>query len=95
MKCGKYDVFFRNLSNPVRIKIINCLKEGNCFVSELCDKTGIEQSKISHALACLRNCRIVNAERQGKKIIYSINKETVLPILKILDKHRCKYCNIK
>ena len=87
-----YHVFFRNLANPVKISIISALKEKESSVSELAQKLKIEQSKLSHALASLNHCNIVNVKQEGKKRVYSLNKTTIVPMLKLIDKHKCKYC---
>jgi DNA-binding transcriptional ArsR family regulator len=96
MSKSTYYIFFRNLANPLRIKIIEKLKEKENSVGELSKKLKVEQSKISHALSSLKNCRIVEVKQKGKQRIYFLNKKTILPILKILDKHKCEkcgYCN--
>lgn len=97
MKCGTnvYHVFFRNLANPIRTKIISALKEKEMSVNELAEKIKVEQSKLSHALSSLRSCNIVQVKQIGKERIYHLNKNTILPILKIIDKHKCKYCKYK
>ncbi len=91
---GTYYIFFKNLANPLRIKIVSLLKEKSCSVNQLAEKMQIEQSKLSHALACLRKCNIVQVNKQGKNRIYRLNKETILPILKLLDEHEKKFCKI-
>ncbi len=92
MKCNTYHIFFRNLANELKIEIITALKEKPLSVTELSKKLKIEQSNLSHALASLSHCNIVQVEQQGKKRIYSLNKETIVPMLKLIDKHKCKYC---
>ena len=89
---NKYYPFFGNLANPLKISIISALKESEMSVLQLARKLKIEQSKLSHALASLRRCNIVQARQKGKKRIYSLKKETILPILGIIDKHEKKYC---
>lgn len=89
---NKYYPFFANLSNPLKIDIISELKNGHLSVLELARKLRVEQSKLSHALASLRCCSIVDVEQRGKKRVYSLNKETIVPMLKILDGHEKKYC---
>ena len=92
---NKYYLFFGNLANPLKIGIISALKEKSMSVLELAEKLSIEQSKLSHALTSLRHCNIVQVKKKGKKRIYSLNKKTILPILKIIDKHEkifCKKC---
>lgn len=87
-----YHIFFGNFSNPLRIDIISELKKKPSSVLELAKKLDVDQSKLSHALASLRCCSIVNVKKDGKRRVYSLNKETVLPILKIIDKHENKFC---
>ncbi len=92
MKKSSYYIFFSNLSNPLRIEIVEALKEGKKSVSELTKQLDVEQSKVSHALKNLRCCNIVNFVQKGKERIYSLNKETVVPILKLIDIHAKKFC---
>jgi ArsR family transcriptional regulator, zinc-responsive transcriptional repressor len=97
MNNSAYHVFFTNLANPLKIEIITALKEKGMgsSVGELSEKLRVEQSKVSHALALLKKCKIVNVEQEGKKRIYSLNKETILPMLKMIDEHSKSYCNCK
>jgi len=87
-----YYPFFANLANPLKIKIITALKEGEMSVSDLTKKLDIEQSKLSHALTSLRHCSIVQVKKDGKKRIYLLNKKTILPMLEIIDKHEKEFC---
>ena len=89
---NKYYIFFGNLANPLKIDIISALKEGKMSVLELANKLRVEQSKLSHALTSLRHCSIVQVKQEGKKRIYELNKETILPMLKIIDKHEKEFC---
>jgi len=92
MKCDFYNVFFTNLANPLKIKIILALKESDKNVSEVCKELKVEQSKLSHALISLKSCKIVEVNKRGKERIYSLNKETIVPILNMIDKHARTYC---
>lgn len=89
-----YHIFFSKLANPLRIEIISLLKknEKGLSVTEITKNMWVEQSKVSHALADLRNCNLVTVKQKGKQRIYSLNKETMLPILEIIDKHSEKNC---
>jgi len=93
MSTSSYHIFFSKLANPLKISIISALKEKEQSVSALSKNLGIEQSKLSHALTSLRHCKIVQAKRKGKQRIYSLNKETMLPMLEIIDEHEKKFCN--
>ena len=92
MNQKKYYIFFGNLANPLKVEIISELKENEMSVLELAKKLDVEQSKLSHALKSLKHCSIVNVKQEGKKRIYSLNKETILPMLEIIDKHESKFC---
>jgi ArsR family transcriptional regulator, lead/cadmium/zinc/bismuth-responsive transcriptional repressor len=92
MKCHPYHIFFRNLGNPLRVKIISELKQKPSSVNQLSEKLNIEQSKLSHALSQLKHCNLVISEKKGKQRIYSLNKKTILPILKLIDEHAKEFC---
>ncbi len=89
---NKYHFFFGNLANPLRVEIITLLKKKEMSVTELGKAINVEQSKLSHALANLRRCNLVKTKREGKQIIYSLNKKTLLPILEIIDNHSTLNC---
>lgn len=95
MKNDTYHIFFTNLANPLRIKIISSLKEKEKNVTDLSNELKVEQSKISHALKLLRHCNIVDVEQAGKQRIYFLNKKTIIPILKIIDTHSRVFCGGK
>ncbi len=87
-----YEEFFLNFSNKTKFKIIMHLKNRAMSVNELAEAIGEEQSKISHNLTKLTKCSILNVKKQGKKRIYSLNKETTIPLLNIVRKHVKKNC---
>ena len=95
MKKNTYHIFFNNFANPLKINIISCLKEKEKSVSDLVSDLKVEQSKISHALSSLRCCNIVDFMQKGKNRIYFLNKKTIVPILKLIDKHSQTYCKNK
>lgn len=93
MKKSTYHLFFSNLSNPLRIEIIESLRKKSKNVSEISSELNVEQSKVSHALSLLRRCSIVECSPRGKERIYSLNKKTIVPILKIIDDHSRNHCS--
>jgi DNA-binding transcriptional ArsR family regulator len=90
---NNYSIFFTNLANPLKIGIILSLRVKEKNVSELVKDLNVEQSKISHALQSLKACSIVNMNQRGKERIYSLNKNTILPMLELIDKHALTHCN--
>lgn len=80
--------FFSALSDETRLSILYALKEnGGMNVSNICEATGKDQSLVSHHLTCLRNCGLVNTEKDGKFVVYSIKNELISKILDLSDKH--------
>jgi len=92
MFCKSYNDFFETLANPTNQSIIQELVKGSLNVTQLTLKTKLEQSKISHSLKRMYECHIVDVKREGKQRIYSLNKDTIVPILQIVDKHAKKMC---
>jgi DNA-binding transcriptional ArsR family regulator len=90
---NNYNIFFTNLANPLKIGIILSLRVKEKSVTDLVKDLKVEQSKISHALQSLKACSIVNVNQKGKERIYSLNKNTILPMLELIDKHALAHCN--
>lgn len=84
-------LLFKILANSIRLRLIETLRTGEKSVGELCSEVGEEQTRVSHELRCLTVCGLVNQKREGKRIIYSLNRETVLPILGAADRHASKF----
>jgi len=87
-------LFFETLGTKLKVDIIIKLKERPMSVSELADNLGQERSKVSHALISFSGCGFVNAVEDGKKRIYSLNKDTILPLFDLVERHIKKYCKI-
>jgi DNA-binding transcriptional ArsR family regulator len=85
-----YREFFRALSNQTRFSIVQLLRERPHYVNELVEKLSIEQSRVSHNLACLLNCGFVEWEWNGKNKVYRLNPD-LNPVLTGIEKHLVKY----
>ena len=87
MKETSYNLFFKAFSNNTRFEIVKLLKKKPMSVSEIVEKTGFEQSRVSHNLKCLENCGFVVIKKNGKERIYELDKEHIIPILNEINKH--------
>lgn len=87
-------LFFETLGTRLKIDIIIELKEKSLSVNELSEQLGQERSKVSHALKSLLECGFVKVKKNGRKRIYSVNTDTILPLLDIVEKHVKKYCKV-
>ena len=87
-----YKIFFETLGNRVRWEVIHLLQKGELNATGVAEKLGYEQSLISHHLQRLEKCGFVTVKRNGKERIYTLNKETVKPLLELMDKHISTFC---
>lgn len=60
------------LSNPVRLMIIDMLKNGEKTVTDLVRELNRSQSNLSQHLGVLRDRRIVKSRREGANVFYSL-----------------------
>jgi len=84
--------FFSNLANPTRLAALEQLMEKPMSVNELATTLKQEQSMISHNLKPLLQCNLIIIKREGKKHIYTVNEETLLPIFGAIENHAQKFC---
>jgi DNA-binding transcriptional ArsR family regulator len=92
-----YDTFFETIGNATRLKILHLLQEKPLSVSKICNNLKEEQSKISHNLKRLRECNFIKVKQSGKNRIYSLNKDTIVPLMNLVEKHvktHCKNCKL-
>ncbi len=92
MQLNEYNCFLNTLSNDKRLQIIDFLRKEPKRVTEIYKGLGFEQSTTSRHLICLQNCGFVFVKPNGQERVYSLNKQTILPLLKLMDKHTHKYC---
>ena len=88
------------LGNEIRIKIILLLKQKPRTVRELCEKTGKEQSLISHSLKQLRECSFVDYKKKRKERKYFIKSRILIEkadknIFEMVEEHAKEYCEGK
>ena len=77
--------WFRVLADPNRLEILSVLLTGPCSVSEVVERTGLPRSRVSNHLACLRWCRFVHADRQGRRVVYTIADTRLNNLLNLAD----------
>ena len=85
--------FFRVLGDPTRLAIVRLLADRAHTVSELMAATGAAQSKVSNHLACLRWCRVAEAERNGSRMVYRLIDPSIADLVESahsLVEERCE-----
>jgi ArsR family transcriptional regulator len=75
--------FFKALSHPVRIRILDCLRNGEKSVNELSAALQIEQANVSQQLAVLRLRNIVTGVKSGSSVFYSVSDPALFRLLDV------------
>lgn len=73
--------FFRALAHPLRISILDALREGELTVNEISQRFNVEQANASQQLAVLRNRNIVITRKRGANVYYSVSDKTIFKLL--------------
>ena len=91
MRCAadKAAELLRCIGSPYRLLILCLLMEKEQTVSEICEAIGARQSLTSQHLTRLRLDGLVEAERRGHYVIYSLTDTVTKEIISTLHKHFC------
>lgn len=75
--------FFKTLSHPARIRILELLRDGERSVGELIPEVGLEASHLSQQLAVLRRASIVTSRKEGSSVIYTVVDPRIFELLEV------------
>ncbi|MEB6549425.1 autorepressor SdpR family transcription factor [Heyndrickxia sporothermodurans] len=64
---------FKALSDPTRRKILDLLKEEDLTAGEISDHFNMSKPSISQHLKLLKNAGLVQDEKKGQYVFYSLN----------------------
>jgi len=78
-----YAKFFRGLSDPTRVRIIELLLGGEKCVGELAEVLGSSQSRVSTHLSCLKDCGYVTSIRRGRNVYYRVTDVRVRDLARL------------
>jgi DNA-binding transcriptional ArsR family regulator len=71
---------FRVLGEPMRIKLLDRLREGEASVNELSDALAASQQNVSKHLAVLSEAGILGRRKEGTHVYYRIVDEGVFAL---------------
>ncbi|MFA5270600.1 MAG: autorepressor SdpR family transcription factor [Patescibacteria group bacterium] len=72
---------FKALSDPIRREILKKLKKRDLTPGELNLHFPISGPSLSHHLNILKQANLISADKQGQKIIYSLNTTVFYDII--------------
>lgn len=81
---------YKILANPLRLEILNILKQTESSVEKLTEILGLRKANISQHLALLRHTGLVSTRREGLNIFYSIVEPKIIEPCRILHELRMK-----
>ncbi len=73
--------FFKALASPLRIRILDELRDGELSVTELRMRLGVEPTNLSQQLAILKAKNIVVGRKHASNIYYSCRDPIVFRLL--------------
>lgn len=72
---------FKALADPTRLKILECVKDGEKCICEIIPYTGKSQPNVSQHLKILKNAGIVDERKDGTKVMIKISNEEIYNII--------------
>ena len=81
--------FLKSLANPVRLRILCLLAQGESAVGDIAEKLAARQSLISQHLALLRKDGLVRPRRDGQTIHYALADERAERLIAVLYESFC------
>lgn len=75
--------FFKALANPVRIRLLERLVQGEARVQDLQKALGLDQPIVSQQLARLRASGIVVTRKEGATIYYGVADPMIGELLRV------------
>jgi ArsR family transcriptional regulator len=79
--------FFRALSHPTRIAIVEVLRDHELSARTIQEKLGLEQANLSQHLAILRSNQIVVNRKDGNQVFYSIRNPVLVQVLDVMRQY--------
>lgn len=71
---------FRAIGEPMRIRLLDRLRDHECSVQQLADELEASQQNVSKHLSVLHGAGIVSRRRDGNRVLYSISDTSVFAL---------------
>ena len=78
---------FHALSDPLRVQVLDLLRDRELCVCDLCEVLNVTQSKLSFHLKTLKEAQLVRSRQEGRWIYYSLN----LPQFVVLEQYLAEF----
>lgn len=81
---GEYVIIFKALSDETRLRILTMLKKGKTCACKILEEFHFTQPTLSYHMKQLTDSGLVDAEKDGKWVYYSTNKERLEQLHEII-----------
>ena len=71
--------------HPIRLAIIDFLKDGEQCVCDIADHVEAQRSNVSRHLSVLHNAGVVEQRKDGLKMMYSLKTPCILNFMKCVE----------
>ncbi|MGH3396342.1 MAG: ArsR/SmtB family transcription factor [Streptosporangiaceae bacterium] len=72
------------LADPTRRRVLVHLTRGPGYPAEMAEDFGASRANLSNHLSCLRECGLVNATAEGRRVRYDLADQRLAEALRIL-----------
>lgn len=73
--------FFKALAHPLRIQLLDALRDRERGVNELAELLAVEPTNVSQQLAILRSRNLVASRKEGSYVLYSVRDPVIFTLL--------------
>lgn len=74
--------FLKSLAHPVRLQVIEYLKNKEASVGEMARELGVEQSGLSKHLSILKQSGILESRQEKVTVYYSVRDKDIFHVLR-------------
>lgn len=75
---------FKVLAEPLRLRILHMLQDGEKSVNELTELVAASQPNVSKHLKILQEAGILNRQQKGNAVYYSIADESIFELCEVV-----------
>jgi ArsR family transcriptional regulator len=77
---------FKALGDSTRLKILECVRNGEKCICEIIPETGKSQPTVSQHLKILKIAGLINEKREGTRILISVANSEIYDIIDAIKK---------
>ncbi len=77
---------FKALADPTRLKILECIKEGEKCICEVIPYTGKSQPNVSQHLKVLKIAGLIDERKEGTRIMLKASNKKIFDVIDSVKK---------